>query len=78
MVSVLEYGTDEVREEGGARSVDCFPDVEGYSVGARGGGTGGPGESGSDFLLANRAVVGVSREVNVCAGRGRRGGEELI
>ena len=58
--------------------MDPLPDVVRYSVGAGGGGAGGPGESGSHFFLANRKVVGVGREIDVCAGRGWGGREEVI
>ena len=64
MVSILEYGPNQVREEGGARLVDSLPEVVGHGVGARGGRTGGLGEGRSDFFLADREVVGEFGEVN--------------
>ena len=78
MVSIQEYGPYQVREEGGARLVDSFPDVVGYGVGARGGRTGGLGEGSSDLFLADREVVGKLGEVDIRISWGRRGGEEMI
>ena len=37
MVTILENGAYQVREEGGARLVDSFPDVVRDGIGARGG-----------------------------------------
>ena len=78
MVTILEYGPNQVREEGGARLVDSLPDIVGYAVGAGGGRTGGLGEGSSDFLLADRKVVSVLGEVDIRIGRGRGGREKMI
>ena len=77
-MSILEYGPNQVCEEGGARLVDSFPNVVGYGVGARGGRTGGLGEGRGDFFLADREVVGELGEVDIRISRGRGGREKMI
>ena len=78
MVSILEYGPDQVREEGGARLVNSLPDVVGYGVGAGGGRTGGLGEGRSNFLPADRKIVGELGEVDICISRGRGGRAKVV
>ena len=75
---ILEYGPNQVREEGGARLVDSLPDVVGYGVGARGSRRGGFGEGRGDFFLADRKVVGELGEVDIRISRGRGGREKMI
>ena len=58
--------------------MNFLPDVKRYDVGTGGSSAGGPGEGGSDLLLANREVVGVGGEVAGCAGRGWGSREEVV
>ena len=78
MVPILKHGPDQVREEGGARPVNSLPDVVGYGVGARGGRTGGLGEGRSNFIPADREIVGELGEVDICISSGRGGREKMV